>query len=379
MPLTLVALSFPTIGYGDSGSIWINQWFRSNDSDKHHVATQVAKLHETGNIYGVDFSHDGKYLAAIPYGQDPLNIWDWQSGRIVHALEKAHGANIVNITEAIRYSPDGRLLATCHSRAKGEIVARIWNTSTWEIAHDISDPKGGGSCKAIGFTPDGKSLIQVLDQDFTKPGDNIIIYNTDTWGPVWGLRTTAGSERSSWATSPIGFEPSSLAISPDGKLIALGGRLRDVSPAANNEELFRREAQKQPQIAIVDMAQRKIVRTIQGMWATHLAWSPDGAHIAAVGGTPSGSEQIRIFDAQSGKVVASEAYELAQLIRYTPDGKYLIESSYSSLRIWDGQHRELLREIPDDSKEHAQSIAVSQDGRYFAAAIYTKIFIWQLK
>lgn len=184
------------------------------------------------------------------------------------------------------------------------------------------------------------------------PGDTFIVYSTDTWQPVWGLRT-------------VPFQLGALAISPDGKFVAVGGM---VIPGGHNYT----------QITIVDMAKHAIVHTIQSPLVTQLAWSPDGVHITAAGVGMNGDDAIRIFDAQSGKLVAREPFEGHALIRYTPDGKYLIESGEAGLRIWDGQHRELLQEIPRDGKNYADSLAVSRDGRFFAASFYTNVLIWQL-
>ena len=234
----LIALQLPVIGYCDSGNGWVKNLFGSKGKNMKEVAVKVAELPEQYplNVSGLDFSLDGKQLAVVSDGEK-INIWDWQNGRIVRTLEKAKGANDGLTTEPIRYSPDGRLLVACHSIAQGDVVIRIWNTESWAVVHDITDPVGGGGCNAIGFTPDGKLLIRVLDRIVTKPGDNLIIYDTTSWQPVWGIRT-------------VPFYPKALSISPDGKFVAIGGAVIDGGP----------ETQK---IVIVDLEQRAIVRTIQ--------------------------------------------------------------------------------------------------------------------
>lgn len=315
------------------------------------VAVKVAELPEqySINVRGLDFSADGKRLAVVS-ADETINIWDWQGQRIVRTLEKAQGANDGQTTEPIRFSPDGHLFVACHSRAVGDTTIRIWNTDTWEIVHDIVDHIPGG-CKAIGFTPDGKSLIRILDRSPKFQQDALVIYDTNTWQPVWGLRTL-----------PLHAE--ALAISPDGKFIAIGGYISGATPI-------------QRQFSIVDMEQHKIIRTMQSTIIDRLAWSPDGAYITVLG-----SMAMQIFDAQSGKlVVEQQSTGGHKSLRYTPDGKYLIEGDMNGkgtgrgVRIWDGQHRELLQEIPGN----VGSLAVSRDSHYFAMGVDKKTIIWQLK
>ena len=344
------------------------------------VAVKVAELHEDEdvNIWGLDFSPDGKYLAAtspnttsISSNKVEVQIWDWKNKRIVRTLEMIPGANTGLTTEPIRYSPDGRLLVACHGRSE-DVVIRIWNTETWAVVHDITD-FNFGSCNAIGFTPDGKSLIGVFERNPTKPGDNLIVYDTTTWQPVWGLRTAP-------------FYPKALTISPDGKFVAIGGAVIDRGPMTQ-------------QISIVDLVQRAIVRIIPNtvdFAFGRLAWNPDGAYLTAMGrrawdgfandgqgAYTSGPDTVMVFDAHSGKQIAGEQLEGIgnSSLRYTPDGKYLIEGDMDALgnglgvRIWDGQHRELLQEIPGN----VASLAVSRDGHYFAAGSFKNITVLQLK
>lgn len=152
------------------------------------------------------------------------------------------------------------------------------------------------------------------------------------------------------------------------------------------------------QIALVDLAQHVIVRTIHNTVdfdSGRLAWSPDGAYLVAMGrrardgfannghgAYTSGLDTVMVFDTHSWKQIAGEQLEGIgnSSLRYTPDGKYLIEGDMDALgnglgvRIWDGQHRELLQEISGN----VGSLAVSRDGHYFAAGSFKNISIWQL-
>lgn len=184
--LGFIVLQLPVMGYCDSPSGWVKSLFEAKGKNINDVAVRVAELPEQYDITvrGLDFSADGKHLAVVSDGEK-INIWDWQAQRIVRTLEKEQGANDGQNTDPIRFSPDGRVFVACHSRAAGDIVARIWNTGTWENAHDIVDQISGTGCNAMGFTPDGKSLIRVLDRLPEFPQDTLVIHDTKTWQPVW--------------------------------------------------------------------------------------------------------------------------------------------------------------------------------------------------
>lgn len=348
-----------------------------------NVATKVAELKEEHEIWGLDFSPDGKHLAVTAPNSREAHVWDLQNGgRMIKSLEKK-GSDLTT-TEPIRYSPDGRLLVWC-----GGTVARIWNTETWELIHTIDGSNGlvgsGGGCIAAGFTKGGKSLMLLQFRLANRPGDNLIVYDTSKWQSVWGIRTVlpvdiTDSDRKRANAEGMSFAPNTLATSPDGKLVAIGG---DVWA----DDFYNAE------IKIVKLENGAVIKTIKafsnpvelGERMERLAWSPDGSRIAAgiLGVNKDGGDAIRVFNAQSGEQVANEAAPLGTRIRglrYTPDGKYLLEAGIGhSLKIWDGQHQRLLQEISESGE--VGSITVSADGHYFAIGLLDdpKIQVWEFK
>ncbi len=323
------------------------------------VASKVGELPETMDIDGLDFSPDGNTLAATSTQSQEVHLWRWQEGRRTQTLLKERGSAGLYF-EALRYSPDGRFLVACHSRATKEVVVRIWDAATGNIARDIDEP-GGGSCNAIAFTPDGRVMIRIRDMFPQQSGNSIIVYDTDTWQPIRGLRT-------------IPFYPNTVAVSPQGKLIVVGGRIG--GPGVRHQSLMH----------IIDLAQLTIVKSIDAFpedtTLAALAWSPDGTHIAAGVWTNAkeGGEVVKIFDAATGEKVTGEsglpAYTRIHALRYSPDGRYLVESSITqSIRIWDGRHQTLLQEIHGS----AGSLAFSKDGQFLALGGDKKILIWKMK
>lgn len=369
--LLLAIVFVPLLGYSASdgeGRSPMLSWLGSKDKNMSDVATKIATLNEDNEIWGLDFSPDGKQLAATAVIGEKINIWDWRSERIVKTLIKPQEVGMATITVPVRYSPDGRWLAACHGGGpprdgRAPSNSAIWDTQTWQMVHEVEDLIPG-ICQAVGFTSDGKAFLRAVGRGGPN-GESIIVYRADTWQPLWGLDT-------------FPFYANTLAVSPDGKFVALGGRL--IVPQSMDEP----PKPIQPQILLIDTIQRKVVRTINAFPPRyrlfHLAWHPDGIHLAA--GTEFGEsdagDAVRVFDVRTGNQVAGEPTSNAEVVglHYTPNGKYLIESAIDkTIRIWDGQHQHLLQTI----KGEAASLAVSSDSRYVAMGGDRKILIWELK
>jgi WD40 repeat protein len=264
--------------------------------------------------------------------------------------------------EGLGYSPDGQLLAVNHGLASdsdGKGVLSIFKLSSGKLAQEISEPLGGGGHPTVAFSPDGKQLIRTYDRDERSQLGQFLVYRVADWQLLWSL-----------ALLPL--RPASVALSSDGRFAAVGG----VIPGSGVES--------RGQIIVIDLNERTVARTFDHVFVsnssvTRLAWRPNTMTIVAgttVTHPPAGRDppSIKIFDAKTGVALAEEAAGSVQALRYTPDGRYLIESSSAEpVRIWDGDHRTLLQEI---RAPHAYALAVSRDSKYLAVGDGRHVSVW---
>ncbi len=362
---TVVAIAAFTSGY--CGIVHsIQTAFRERMS---HVAIRVAELHEkypVVSVRGLSFSAHGRSIASDS-DHASINIWDWRSHRIERTLDTPKGFVSASSINPIQYSPDGQMLAACEGKGVGDAVVRIWDVRNWSLLKDIVDTGPGLGCRSMVFTPDGKFLIYAVFR--IRTDSELVAYTTNSWRVAW--RIPLG------AMPRIDIEPFGVAMSPDGRLLAVSGT-ESVVVKSSAAPRFLGQIVRRPVVDIVDLRAMAVVKTYHGSAIGSIAWSPDGSRIAVAGG-----EYLDIFEARSGRRTSYESGRGTShtTIIFTQDGRYLIESDINGrgtglgVSIWDGSGEKLLQRIRGDSG----SIALSRDGRFLAVGGVGHSTIWQFK
>ena len=234
------------------------------------------------SVRRVVFSPDSKLLAAVGLDGEsnrpsPVRIWDVANDWAV--LEREQPPTLCLYTSCINFTADGKNLIT-----SGDIGRPLY----------VADVRTGAKVKEIDIGPGtipslGQSgnLLAVVDWNSTR----VVLWNTDTWQQVQTLTRT---------TSGVG----DVAVSPDGKLIAMGSGI-DIK------------------LCSVDTGE-----TIhQCRTAGHsMAFAPDGKSILTWASESLVTHVITRWDVQNGEKVAQfsvsgpEEYFFPRLSR---DGKLL--------------------------------------------------------
>jgi WD40 repeat protein len=149
----------------------------------------------------------------------------------------------------------------------------------------------------------------------------------------------------------------SIAVSPDGKLVASG----------SDDQTLR----------FWRAADGKALRTVRpapfsrGGWVGALAFSPDGKTVVA--NTP-GDGGLQLLDAQTGKPVPGWApvKEGAYGAAFSSDGKLLAAASNNWVRLYDVGRGAVRREFTYDRRlvGRAWHVAFTPDGKHLAAALH---------
>ncbi len=317
-----------------------------------------------GDVFKVDYSPDGKLLAAACQRQ--VIVHDARSGAVLCRIV-AHDSDV----NTLDFSPDGKLLATGGDDQR----VRLWNPTTGELAGELL----AHDCevRSLAFSGDGRlasgdhhGLIVIWDvaqrrkakriaehqgsvDALAFAADGRLVSVAEDWFMI--CRNVAGGEPR-WRIRAPHASFLALAISPDNKTVATGDHIGVVGLWAMDDG--------RP-LGRLGMRRRVV---------EDLAFSPDGKWLAA--GSHDGTAQLWDVEAQTFVAQTGAHGDRVWGVAFSPDTRVLATSSRDRrVKLWDIAAARLPRRVTTpDANIH---IAFSASGRTLAIASLRDTWLWR--
>jgi WD40 repeat protein/serine/threonine protein kinase len=299
----------------------------------HTMERQTALVHGA-LCRGMDYSPDNRYLAVGRHDGE-IRVWEAASGKSLYSLKGHKGS-----AWQVAFSPDSRTLASCSS----DRTVRLWDMASGKLIHTFSDHPA--AVKGVAFRPDGRSVVAACDDGTVK------VWDSDTEQATFSFQ------------GKVLTYPFWAWFSPDARRLAwscMDGVIKVWDTTTGELQIDQQSNTHQ---------------------CRAVSFSPDGKRIALAGfdGT------LRLLDASSGKEMLTifAHPSLVADATFNHDGTKLVSASYDhTVRIWDA------KPLPDNYEPphcvtlrgHTQlvsGVAFSPDGRWLASCSWdSTVKLWE--
>lgn len=298
------------------------------------VRVGVTRFCVEGSVSSVGFSPDGKWLAGgDSYGS--VYLWEAATGKMIRQLDAGERSPVVF------FSRDGKTLGT--RAAQGEV--RLWETDSGKLHTSIQRERRGNEYyqEQLLLSPDRTRLIVVSDANSMiavrngKHADAYVIGKLPELS-IDLLKLPGGKLVKHLARSAPETVFSDAALSPDGKLLAVGIR-----------------AYKAPRklLRVIDAASGEVVREVTGEgdgWYLSVAFSHDGGTLAL-----GSKDEISLVDVATGKLVHRLTAKMSTVgfLGFGPHAKTLVSHSHDNkVRLWDLASGNVVRLFAAEATDH---------------------------
>jgi WD40 repeat protein/uncharacterized caspase-like protein len=298
-------------------------------------------IHNSGHSNSIEtiaFSPDDRWIAS---GSDDstIKLWDRSSGRLLRTLT-GHSKKVTWLA----ITPDARLVVSLSEDA----TAKVWEAATGRLIRSITGLKSANN--------------DVLQDKGALSADGKSLFST-SYDAIRRVDLSSGALLKSFAKPDTSTRWQTFAVSPDEHLIA----------AAQNAPA--KYSSMGSQVELLDAATGRVVRVLgihdKRESVTSIAFSPDGRLVASGGYDGIG----RVWEVASGRLLFTLAHSddprgrFLNEIRFSKDAKIIVTlGGEDGIKLWDGASGKLVRQLKEKPFQWSVTAAYSVSGDAVASA-----------
>lgn len=319
-----------------------------------------------GEVYDLDFSPDGRMLAAASE-DGSVRVWNHDARQLITTFSGHNGP-----VSSVSFSANGKRALSAGHHVQGDWTAGeayLWDVVTGhqrqayrhgQLLFDaVFDAEGrvitAGDDRRIkiwdaesgGLVEEINAHANLIRRLAVSPDGNLLASaSEDNSVRVWNLTKT---QHRLVAREPNVNELTNLAFSPDSRVIASVGYRGD--------------------IRLWDAKDSRLIKTLSegdsandGTWG--VGFSPDNRFLAVYG-----NKQLTLWNIASGHLVkeAAEPASWITALAFHPNGKHLVLGNGGKIYLWNIADWKLESETKGSS-DRGHQISISNDGDYIATA-----------
>lgn len=333
------------VGVGEADVVWdVASW--DSDEDGEVMAIAGGDLRTALGLFGDKSAEESTEQPRT----DPAEVWTWQPGSPAEAVPLQSGAASYSHMDV---SPDGRFLAVSTSSLYSRGRVDLWDLETGTRRTIFADEPG--TTHMLSFVPGGRWLIVARGEAIPAPGRPPDFYpGRISLVDIYGQHRPSPTLDSSHAAM-------ALAVSPDGKHAAVGGKSGgevqwfDIASATDSTDPSAEPLSAAGRITVAD----------EDWGVSALTWTGDD--VLAVACFPStspfaGSRTLLwSFSAEEPAAVLSGPRAAVSAFELLPDNQLLGASFDGQIYLWNSLSGETLRQLPIGQPIFALASATNVD------------------
>lgn len=332
------------------------------------------------------FSPDATQIA-VAHGNN-CKVLDLASGKELSRLEQYNGQGLS------ASSSDGKIVSCFPDEKNGGRQACLWNAADGRLLGrlDLPDAVHGDRCYPI-FSVDNKRIIAAC-------ADGLVIWDSLNLKYVSRIKIAWPSD--SWLPGLLSWNPATqelTVVDADGKLLKIDRHQSTAKPLFAGQERAVKAAKWSPDgtrlvtidredgtVAVWDAQTGKVIASVPEKEVLYASFSPDGKRVitgkkradVVRTGRPAPrfwDRLTRIWDATSGQLIQELA--TTGIVTFSPDWSFWAETGPEGLRITSADGSESCY-FPEWFDGHGSSCVFAQDNTYLASVNGSgRVAIWR--